>query len=186
VKQPDYSSAISAGIGASVGGPVIPQGISSPPGSDEDFQQLLLGIAAKAGERCNGSELIDFFCRVTRDFFQVAGVYFWRCSSADELVAERANGKMAESFVGRRLRSHQSTVTAEAVRQRRTIFANHINPSLFPLAKEFEARSLMSAPLVVSNEVIGAVTFLHDSKDDFFNQTWQLKRRSWRASLEPS
>jgi len=153
----------------------MPQGISSPPGSDEDFQQLLLSIAAKAGERCDGSTLIDFFCRVSREFFQVSGVYFWRCSSADELVAERATGKMAESFVGRRLRPDQSTVTAEAVRQRRTIFANHINTSLFPLAKEFGARSLMSAPLVVSNEVIGAVTFLHDSKEDFFSQDQAAK-----------
>jgi PAS domain S-box-containing protein len=135
----------------------------------------LLGIAAKAGERCDGSTLIEFFCRVTRDFFQVSGVYFWRCSSADELVAERGNGKMAESFAGRRLRPDQSTVTAEAVRQRRTIFANHVNPSLFPLAKEFEARSLMAAPLIISNEVIGAVTFLHDSKEDFFNQDLAAK-----------
>ena len=175
MKQANYSSAISAGIGASVGGPVIPQGIRSPRGSDEDFQHLLLSIAAKAGERCDASALIDFFCRVTRDYFQVSGVYFWRCSSADELVAERANGKMAKSFVGRRLRPDQSTVTAEAVRQRRTAFANHIDTSLFPLAKEFEARSLMSAPLVVSNEVIGAVTFLHDSKEDFFNQDLAAK-----------
>ncbi len=102
-------------------------------------------------------------------------MYFWRCSSADELVADRANGKMAEKFVGRRLRPDQSTVTAEAVRQRRTIFANHVNHSLFPLAKEFEAQSLMAAPLVVSNEVIGAVTFLHDSKEDFFNQDLAAK-----------
>ena len=175
MNQSNYSSAIGAGIGASVGSPVIPQGSSTPRGSDEDFQQLLLSITAKAGERCDSNTLIDFFCRVTRDFFQVSGVYFWRRSSAEELIGERADGKMAEDFAGIRLRPEQSTVTAEAVRQRRTIFANHVNNAAFPIAKEFEARSLMSAPLVVSNEVIGAVTFLHDSKDDFFTQDLAAK-----------
>lgn len=176
MNQPNYSSATDAGIGASVEGPAIPQGISrTPRSSDEEFQQLLLSLAAKAGERCDSSTLIDFFCRVTRDFFQVSGVYFWRRSSADELVGERANGKMAGEFAGMRLRSEQSTVTAEAVRQRRTIFANHINHAASPIAKEFEAQSLMSAPLVVSNEAIGAVTFLHDSRDDFFTQDLAAK-----------
>ncbi|MGC2447678.1 MAG: GAF domain-containing protein, partial [Candidatus Sulfotelmatobacter sp.] len=175
MNQSNYSSAIGAGIGASVGSPVIPQGSSTPRGSDEDFQQLLLSITAKAGERCDSNTLIDFFCRVTRDFFQVSGVYFWRRSSAEELIGERADGKMAEDFAGIRLRPEQSTVTAEAVRQRRTIFANHVNNAAFPIAKEFEARSLMSAPLVVSNEVIGAVTFLHDSKVDFFTQDLAAK-----------
>src|SRR6266567_629961 len=37
-------------------------------------------------------------------------------------------------------------------------------------ATEFEARSLLAAPLMVFNEVIGAATFLHDSNDDFFNE----------------
>ncbi len=74
-----------------------------------------------------------------------------------------------------RLHPEQSTVTAEAVKQRRTIFANHVNHAAFPIAREFEARSLMSAPLVVSNEVIGAVTFLHDSRDDFFTQDLAAK-----------
>src|SRR5262249_32542255 len=69
----------------------------------------------------------------------------------------------------------QSTVTADAVRQRRTIFANQVNSAHFPLAKDFGARSLMAAPLVVSNEAIGAVTFLHDSIDDFFDQDLAAK-----------
>jgi two-component system NtrC family sensor kinase len=66
------------------------------------------------------------------------------------------------------LRPEQSVITAEAVRQRRTMFSNQVKSVTFPAAAEFGARSLMSAPLVVFNEVIGAVTFLHDSRDDFF------------------
>jgi PAS domain S-box-containing protein len=114
--------------------------------------------------------LIQLFCRATREFFQVSGVYFWRRHSGDELVGEQADGKLAENFVGLRLLPQQSAVTADAVRSRRTIFVNRVqSSSTFPILRQFEARSLMAAPLVVFDEVIGAVTFLHDSDEEFFN-----------------
>jgi PAS domain S-box-containing protein len=139
------------------------------PGSDEAFQKLLLRLAGKATERSSPYALIQHFCRGTREFFQVSGVYFWRRSEADELVGEQADGKLAERFIGMRMRSHESTVTADAVRQRKTIYCNQVKSAAFPLATQFSARSLMAAPLVVFNETIGAVTFLHDSDDNFFN-----------------
>src|SRR5712692_2053640 len=145
------------------------------PGSDEDFQKLLLRIAAKANESSDASSLIKLFCRATREFFQVSGVYFWRRHSADELVGDQAEGKMAERFIGIRLRPQESAVTAEAVRQRRTIFANQVHSPMFPAAAQYEARSLMAAPLVVFNEVIGATTFLHDSDENFFNDDLAAK-----------
>ena len=61
------------------------------------------------------------------------------------------------------------------MRQRRTIFANHVHSAAFPRRREFDARSLMAAPLLVFNEVVGAVTFLHDSNDDFFNEDLAAK-----------
>jgi PAS domain S-box-containing protein len=134
-----------------------------------------LRIAARASERSDAKGLIQLFCQATREFFQVSGVYFWRCQSSEELLGEQADGKMAERFVGRRIRAEQSTVTAEAVRQRRTIFANRVQSVNLPLAREFGARALMAAPLVVFNEVIGAATFLHDSDDNFFNQDLAAK-----------
>jgi two-component system NtrC family sensor kinase len=139
------------------------------PGSDEAFQKLLLRVAAKASERSDASSLIQFFCQAAREFFQVSGVYFWRCQAGDELVGEQADGKLAERFVGLRVRPQESTATAEAVRQRRTVFTNHVRSADFSLARDFEARALMAAPLVVFKEVIGAVTFLHDSDESFFN-----------------
>ena len=90
-------------------------------------------------------------------------------------MGEQAEGKLAERFLGLRIRPDQSAVTAEAVRQRRTIFGNHVQSPTFPAASEYGARSLMAAPLLVSNEVIGAVTFLHDSIDDFFNEDLAAK-----------
>jgi PAS domain S-box-containing protein len=153
----------------------LPEGRSLP-SSDDAFQKLLLRIAAKAAERADAAALIQLFCRATRDFFQVSGVYFWRRHSGDELVGEQADGKLADAFIGLRLLPQQSAVTAEAVRARRTIFANHLSSTpAFPAARQFEARSLMAAPLVVFDEVIGAATFLHDFDEEFFNEDLAAK-----------
>ncbi len=169
MNRESYSPSFGAAFSLPEGSPVIPPERSFAAGSDESFQKLLLRIAAKAGQRCASHELIQFFCQATREFFQVSGVYFWRCHFADELVGEQADGKLANRFAGLRLRPDQSAVSAETVRQRRTIFANHVKSAAFSAATEFEARSLMAVPLMVLNEVIGALTFLHDSNDAFFS-----------------
>jgi two-component system NtrC family sensor kinase len=154
---------------------MVPPGDRAFSGSEDSFQKLLLRIAANCGAKPDPDKLIQLFCRTTREFFDVSGVYFWRCQSGEELVGEQADGKLAERFVGMRLRPLESTVTAEAVRQRRTIFANHVNSTAFPAAREFEARSLLAAPLLVFNEVVGAVTFLHDTNDEFFSEDFAAK-----------
>ncbi|HEY6769933.1 MAG TPA: PAS domain-containing protein [Candidatus Sulfotelmatobacter sp.] len=127
-------------------------------------------IAAKGSEGSSAASLIQLFCRVAREFFQVAGVYYWRRQPNHDFVGEQAEGKLAEHFVGLRLGPHESAVTAEAARQRRTIFLNQVQTAKFPLAQDFGASSLMAAPLVVFNQVVGAVTFLHDRSDNFFNE----------------
>ena len=154
---------------------MVPPGHRAFSGSEEGFQKLLLRIASNSAAKPDPDKLIQSFCQATREFFDVSGVYFWRCQAGDELVGEQADGKLAERFVGMRLRPLESTVTAEAVRQRRTIFANHVNSTAFPAAREFEARSLLAAPLLVFNEVVGAVSFLHDSNEEFFNEDFAAK-----------
>jgi PAS domain S-box-containing protein len=143
--------------------------------SDEAFQKLLLRISAKAAERADASSLIHLFCRATREFFQVSGVYFWRRYAGDELVGEQADGKLAERFIGIRLLPQQSAITSDAVRRRRTIFVNQVESTTVPALRQFEARSLMVAPLVVFDEIIGAATFLHDSDEGFFNDDLAAK-----------
>jgi PAS domain S-box-containing protein len=145
------------------------------PNSDDAFQKLLLQFAAKAAERSDSATLIQLFCRASREFFQVSGVYFWRRMSGDELVGEQADGKLVEGFIGLRLLPQHSAVTANAVRSRRTIFVNRVQSGNFPLARQFHARSLMAAPLVVFDEVIGAVSLLHDSDEEFFNEDLAAK-----------
>ena len=146
------------------------------PTPDDAFQKLLLQIAAKAAERGGAASLIQFFCHATREFFQASGVYFWRRHAGDELVGEQADGKLAERFIGIRLLFQDGANTAEAVRKRRTIIVN--GPQLtqsIPVLLQFGARSLMVAPLLVFDEVVGAATFLHDSKEGFFNDDLAAK-----------
>jgi PAS domain S-box-containing protein len=158
------------------GGNSTPSLEGRPPANfDAAFQNLLLRLAAKAAERSDPNSLIQLFCRITREFFQCSGVYFWRRHAGDELVGEQADGKLAERFIGVRLLPQQSAVTAEAVRSRRTTLANHVQSVSVPALQEFAPRSLMAAPLVVFDEVIGAVTFLHDSEDEFFNEDLAAK-----------
>jgi PAS domain S-box-containing protein len=175
VNRENYSSGIGAALGVSGSGPIVSPDNSSARGSDEGFQKLLLRIAASSSGRSDSNALIHLFCRDTREYFQVAGVYFWRCQAGDELVGEQADGKLADRFIGMRLRHDQSAVTADAVRHRRTTFANHVHSSGFPAAAEFDARSLLAAPLMAFNEVIGAVTFLHDTDEEFFNEDLAAK-----------
>jgi PAS domain S-box-containing protein len=152
----------------------IPENVQ--PNSDDIFQKLLLRIAGKAAERSDPAALIQLFCSATREFFHCTGVYFWRRHAGDELVGEHADGKLAERFAGIRLLPQQSAVTAEAVRRRRTVVANHqIRSAILPALQQFEPRSLMVAPLVVFDEVIGATTYLHDSEDEFFNDDLAAK-----------
>ena len=161
-------------MGVSGRAPLVSQESCLAPGSDTDFQKLLLRLS-KAGERAHASTLIELFCRATCEFFHVSGVYFWRCHSSNELIGEQAFGKMSDRFVGLRIRPDESAVSAEAVRQRRSIFKNHLDTTAYPAAMEFEARSILAAPLIVLNDVIGAVTFLHDAEDDFFNEDLAAK-----------
>ncbi|MFZ0761649.1 MAG: PAS domain S-box protein [Candidatus Sulfotelmatobacter sp.] len=138
--------------------------------SDAAFQKLLLRIAAQAAERADSAALIRLFCCAAREFFQVSGVYFWRRHPGDELIGEQADGKLADRFVGIRLLPQQSAVTTDAVRRRRTVFANHqVRSAVLPALQQFEPRSLMAAPLVVFDEVVGVVTLLHDSEEEFFD-----------------
>jgi PAS domain S-box-containing protein len=155
--------------------PIIPPERSSTPGSDESFQKLLLRIAAKASEHPDAGSLIPLFCQATREFFQASAVHFWRCQPEGGLIAEQADGRLAERFAGMRLRKEQDTATMEAVRQRRAIFTNRLQNTSDPAAAELGARSVLAVPIMVFHEVIGAVTVLHDSDDDFFNEDLAAK-----------
>ena len=144
-------------------------------GKEGEFQQLLLQFSESAAAGTPSPVLIQLFCRRVREFFEVEGAYFWRWASSDELIGTEADGLMADDFRGRRLRASQSAVAIEAIRQRKTVYVNHLDPKLYPMAAEFHARSLMAAPLVVAHEVVGAAVFLSATQADFFNDDLAAK-----------
>jgi len=145
------------------------------PRAEDPFQKLLLRLSQAAAQGTRPSGLIRLFCQATRVFFHADGAYFWRCESAEELVGAAADGFMASNFIGRRLRAPDSAVAIDAIRQRKTVYVNDPAPGRYSTAEEFDAKSLMAAPLLVSNEVIGAAVFLHTSRADYFNDDLAAK-----------
>jgi PAS domain S-box-containing protein len=169
VNHDHYSPIVGAGLTASGGLPILAAEGSLTSSSDPGFQALLLRIAGEAVHLSDAPSLIRTFCRATREFFPVSGVYWWR-NLVSELVAEQADSQLAVGIGGVRMSRDESGVTGEAVQQRRTIYLNHLQSAPFPAAPQFEARSMLATPVLVFNEVIGAVTYLHDSDDDFFTE----------------
>lgn len=144
---------------------------------EEAFQKLLLqfsAAAASSGAR-DRLALLPLFCRGAREFFEVDGAYFWRAVPGGGLVGMEADGWMAADFRGRRLETTQSTLASDALREKKTIYVNHPEPSRFPLAAEFRAESIMAVPVIVSNEPVGVVVLLHQSDQDFFNDDLSAK-----------
>jgi PAS domain S-box-containing protein len=145
------------------------------PRSDEAFQKLLLKLSAAAAQGTSASAMLQLFCLATREFLRVDGTYFWQRGSADELVCAEADGLMAQSFRGKRLRANEDAVVIEAIRQRKTICRNHLDPARYPMAAEVHALSIMAAPLVVGNEVTGAAAFVSCADPDFFTEDLAAK-----------
>jgi PAS domain S-box-containing protein len=145
--------------------------------SEDPFQQLLLRFSAAAAQGSDSRYLIRLFCRATREFFGVSGAYFWEIVSPDEMVGAEADGLLAERFRGTRVRlsTARSAVAVDSIRQRQTLFLNNIDASRYPLAAQYGTKAIMSAPLVVAGEVIGAAAFIHDSDPEFFNDDLAAK-----------
>jgi two-component system NtrC family sensor kinase len=85
-------------------------------------------------------------------------------------VGAVADSVHAQRFRGLRLRAGDRAVALEAVQSRRTTFHNDFDASCYPKLAQFPATSVMSAPLIVSNEVVGAISFLYDSPEFCFDE----------------
>ena len=134
-----------------------------------DIQDLLLRLSAASGEGRALSELIHLFCKETREFFAVDGVYYWRLAEPGQLVSVDADGHQAERFREFSLRMDDPALAVEAVKSRRTVYVNHLDPQKYPMAGEFKAASLMAAPLLVRGAAMGAIVFLSRDIPELFN-----------------
>jgi len=135
--------------------------------SDAAFQQLLLQLSAAASEGTDRDSLIQLFCRATREFFKADGAYFWQAGPEGELIGAQADGLLEEQFRGLRMKTDESAVAADALRHRKTFYVNYVDPERYPTAAQFQAKSMLAAPLIISNDVVGAAVFLHASDSIF-------------------
>jgi len=100
---------------------------------------------------------------LTRTFFRASGAYFWSRSADGQLIGAEADAEDEESFRGVRRRAGDASIAMEAVQKRRAFFVNQLEASRYPWIASSHAHAGMAAPLLVSGEVIGAVTFLKNA-----------------------
>ncbi|HEV3205849.1 MAG TPA: GAF domain-containing protein, partial [Terriglobales bacterium] len=110
------------------------------------------------------------FCTLTRAFFQASGAYFWSRSADGELVGTEADADQAESFRGVRRRAGDASIAMDAVQKRRAFFVDHLDLARYPWLAECHAHAAMAAPLLVSGEVVGAITFLQSAPHAGFDE----------------
>jgi PAS domain S-box-containing protein len=136
---------------------------------EEAFQRLLLELSRAAFESSDPTQLIRSFCALTRVFFRASGAYFWKLSADGELVGAEADADHAQSFRGIRRRAGDASVAMDAVQKRRPFFVNHLDVARYPWITESQAHAALAAPLLVSGEVVGAITFLRSTPEKGFD-----------------
>jgi PAS domain S-box-containing protein len=129
----------------------------------------LLELSRAAFQSADPSHLIRSFCSLTRTFFQATGAYFWSRSPDGELIGAEADAEEAESFHGIRRRAGDASIAMDAVQKRRAFFVNHLDAARYPWLASIDAHAALAAPLVVSGESVGAITFLRSAPGASFD-----------------
>ena len=150
---------------------------------DDSFQKLLLAFSTAAAKARSAAEILRIFCRATRNYFQVSGTYVWHFLPPDQMVGAEADGWMADRFRNQRLSAHESEIANEAVQKKKAVYFNALNTAHYPRAAEYNAKSMMAVPLMVSNEVIGAAVFVHTAEPHFFSPDHVAKASILAAQL---
>jgi PAS domain S-box-containing protein len=151
--------------------------------ADDSFQKHLLEFSEAAAKTVSSSELLQLFCRKTRNYLQTSGSYVWHFLAPDQLLGAEADGWMAERFRNARLKTSESAIAEEAIHNKKPVLRNGLNTSNYPLAAELNAQSVMAVPLMVSNEVLGAAVFLHNSDPHFFTRDHLAQASIFAAQL---
>jgi len=145
------------------------------PSQNARFQQLLLEFSNAASKTLPSTEILRLFCRSVRSYFEVSGAYIWQFVPPDQLEAVEADGWMAEQLLRVRLKTNQSAIVIEAIRKQKPILVNSVDPAVYPMAAQFQTKSLLAVPLIVFSEVIGAAVFTHISDSNFFTEDHAAK-----------
>ena len=131
------------------------------------LETLLLRLADLASHQTAIRPLSVGFCRELREFFGASGVFCWKLDGTN-LSGLAADGIYSQHFTGILVPLSQSSLAADAVSQRRTLYLNNFDQSVAALG-EFQLRSVMAAPLILAGLPIGALVLVHDSDAEFFD-----------------
>ena len=157
-------------------------GATSNPRSDDAFQHLLLKFSAAAAEGTPTAGTDPSFLPGHARILSSG----WRLFLAARF-RRRIGGSGSRWGDGRPISRDAAEgqpkcgAAAEAIRQRKTVYENQLDPARYLMAAEYHARSIMAAPLVVGNEV--------DRRGGRFctapipissTTTWPPKPPSWR------
>lgn len=151
--------------------------------SDEAFQKLLLNLSRAAFQSPDSNHLIRCFCSLTRTFFQASGAYFWSLAADGELVGGEADAKDAAAFRGIRRRLGDASIAMDAIQIRRAFFVNDLDAARYPWLASTRAHAALAAPLVVSGQPVGAITFLKTAPGKGFDDDAAIKVTILAAQL---
>jgi hypothetical protein len=84
---------------------------------------------------------------------------------------------MSDRFRGLKPTVHEKVVL-EAIRRRKTVYMNYLDPDRPLLIPELRGRAIMAVPLVIAGEATGAVVFVHTDISNFFNDDLATKASS--------
>ena len=133
-------------------------------------------------------QLLRSFCALTRAFFQASGAYFWSRSADGELVGAEADADDPRVFSRPETAPRRCLACdgrgAEAAR---LFSSTHLDAAPLSMARiECHAHAALAAPLLVSGEVVGAITFLRSvAAAGFDDDAMWPKSRSSPPSSAP-
>jgi PAS domain S-box-containing protein len=158
---------------------------ASLPSLKDPFQQLLQHLASATAQRGDPNSLAQIFCQLTRQFFRASGAYCWKLALPNELIGLSADGAGAENFRKTVIKTTSRAPVVEAILSRKAVCTNSIQPDHYPPDLRIAGRSAMAVPLIVSGEVVGALTFVHD-EPGFFDDELAAKATILSATLANS
>ncbi len=98
-------------------------------------------------------------------------------------MGAEADADLAESFRGIRRRAGDVSIAMDVVQKRRPFFVNHLDVGRYPWLVSNHAQAAMAAPLLVSGEVAGAITYLRTSEAAGFDDDDLAKATILAAQL---
>lgn len=87
------------------------------------------------------------------------------------MVGAECDAADAAAFRGIRRHPGDASIAMDAVQKRRPFFVNNLDAARYPWIVSCAAHSALAAPLLVSGEVAGAITFLRSAPQVGFDES---------------